>query len=63
MEHYSRWTVYGPVTGTSALLVNAAVEALAAIKPANVTAPAKLSSIVPAQRMVLVTDVREAVAA
>jgi len=63
MEHYSRWTVYGPVTGTSALLVNAAVEALAAIKPANVTAPAKLSNIVPAQRMVLVTDVREAVAA
>jgi len=57
MEHYSRWTVYGPVTGTSALLVNAAVEALASIQPANV------SALVPTQRMVLATDVREAVAA
>ena len=50
MEHYSRWTVYGPVTGTSAVLVNAAVEALAALTPARVT------PLVPAQRLVATDD-------
>jgi hypothetical protein len=57
MEHYSRWTVYGRVTGTSPVLVNAAVEALAALAPARVT------PLVPAPRLVLVADRREAVAA